>query len=606
MASRCPPPRLIRSLPAIAAAVLLVGAQPGTGWQAQAQDQPVGAPIKLTPRLPDAAPLEQTPPATIAPVASPAPPATPGIVVEGLADIDGEAVGLLGPSQGGLGATMWAGTQRALVERLLPRLPAFSPFRTAQDLTRRLLLTAATPPAGPARETSLLALRAQQLNAMGNIAAASALVDASPERRSNPDLSRIAFEHRLLAGDGAGACGLAGLVAETSVYWQKAQIFCHAVSGEGDFAALGIELLREQAVDDQPFFTMIAKLSGDDSFALGSGPATPLTFALLLATRTPIPIWFVETAEPSVLAAMAATPAVDLALRLQVGERAEQIGALSTVELTQLYNSVKVTAEHVAAATTTPVVHPAATPRAASYLAAREHTVPAARAEALRSAWDQARAQGGYPAMARMSVDLLAEIAPATSLAWFAADATRALLLTGGHDRALAWYRLAQSEAAFDADAAEAEILAWPLLRLAFGDDQEALLAWDSSRIDAWLAAIGPQDPAAANGRTALLLALLAAQDQPIGTARWGDLVATAESPAATLPETALWFALSDAAAAGRLGETVLLSLIALGGIDAPQGHGLILGLVVASLHRVGLTAEARALAVEAALMAGL
>jgi len=559
---------------------------------AQAQ-QPVGAPIKLTPRQPDAAPPEQPPP--VAPATVESPPAAPGILVEGLADIDGEAVGLLGPSQGGLGATMWAGTPRSLVENLLPRLPASSPFRSAQDLTRRLLLTAATPPAGPARNVSLLALRAQQLEAMGDIAAASALVDASPDRQSSADLARLGFERRLLAGDVAGACAVAGFVAETSVYWQQSQIFCQSISGDSDFASLGLDLLREQAVDDPPFFALVANLAGDDGFALGSGPATPLNFALLMATQTPVPAWFVETAGPAVLAAVATAPTVDLALRLQAGERAEQAGALSTAQLAQLYSSVNVSAEQVAA-----------TPLAAGFLAAREYTVPAARAEALRIAWQQARAQGYYPAMARLSVDLLAELAPTTSLAWLAADAIRVLLLTGGGDRALAWYRLARSEAAFDADAAQAEIAVWPLLRLAFGDDEQPMLAWDSSRIDAWLAVVGQQDPAAANGRAALLLALLAAQDQPLRPSRWGELVATAEGPRATLPEAALWFALSAAAAAGRRGETVLLSMIALAAVEAPQRQALILALVVTSLRQVGLAADARALAVEAAVMAGL
>ena len=124
---------------------------------------------------------------------------------------------------------MWVGTGRDLVERLLPRLPATSIFPTARKLTRRLLLTAATPPAGSAK-ASLIALRSERLMAMGDIAAAGALVDASPDRQSNADLTRINVERRLLEGDVAGACNLAGRVGETSVYWQRIRIFCHAIA----------------------------------------------------------------------------------------------------------------------------------------------------------------------------------------------------------------------------------------------------------------------------------------------------------------------------------------------------------------------------------------
>jgi hypothetical protein len=64
--------------------------------------------------------------------------------------------------------------------------------------------------------------------------------------------------------------------------------------------------------------------------------------------------------------------------------------------------------------------------------------------------------------------------------------------------------------------------------------------------------------------------------------------------------------ALGDAAAAGQSGATVLLAVAALGPA-APQGdHPLALGYAVSALNAVGLGGDARALAIEAALAAGL
>ena len=148
--------------------------------------------------------------------------------------------------------------------------------------------------------------------------------------------------------------------------------------------------------------------------------------------------------------------------------------------------------------------------------------------------------------------------------------------------------------------------MAWPLLRLAFGDREAGLLAWQESRIDAWLAARHQEFPQTADDDAALLLALLDAQAESIAPGRWADLMARSDARRGALTDPALWFALNDAGLFGHLGETVLLALIALGDASALHQQGLVLNRVILSLHQVGLAGEARALAVEAAILAGL
>jgi hypothetical protein len=71
-------------------------------------------------------------------------------------------------------------------------------------------------------------------------------------------------------------------------------------------------------------------------------------------------------------------------------------------------------------------------------------------------------------------------------------------------------------------------------------------------------------------------------------------------------PDTTKLIALRDASEAGRRGETLLLAFIALG----PQGtagvHPLTQEAILQALKRVGYDAEARALAIEMALRAGI
>ena len=61
-----------------------------------------------------------------------------------LSDINPESIGLFSATEGGLGAGMWKGTSRDLVERLLPdlNLPTFSP--TLNNLAQRLFLQSNT------------------------------------------------------------------------------------------------------------------------------------------------------------------------------------------------------------------------------------------------------------------------------------------------------------------------------------------------------------------------------------------------------------------------------------------------------------------------------
>jgi hypothetical protein len=72
------------------------------------------------------------------------------------------------------------------------------------------------------------------------------------------------------------------------------------------------------------------------------------------------------------------------------------------------------------------------------------------------------------------------------------------------------------------------------------------------------------------------------------------------------MPSPALLPSLADAAANERLGEGIALAALALGETRVADLPPPVLGPVVAGLARLGLMAEARALALEAAVASGL
>jgi hypothetical protein len=87
----------------------------------------------------------------------------------------------------------------------------------------------------------------------------------------------------------------------------------------------------------------------------------------------------------------------------------------------------------------------------------------------------------------------------------------------------------------------------------------------------------------------------------------WSDLVGAQPSDlAARQPDAAMIYALSEASQLGRLGETVLLALLALGEEGPGNAHPLVLHEVLSALTRVDLAYEARLLAIEAAVANGI
>ncbi|MEE9316842.1 MAG: hypothetical protein V3U48_00970, partial [Rhodospirillales bacterium] len=172
---------------------------------------------------------------------------------------------------------------------------------------------------------------------------------------------------------------------------------------------------------------------------------------------------------------------------------------------------------------------------------------------------------------------------------------------------------------------------------------------WSTAKISDWWDAV--KDGKDAPAKAALLYSLFDALGDPVPAQSWEDLVTGTGHRSVTFPNPALWFRLLDATEAAQAGgqgteektatlgdtvivsdvtsegagdgsgspgyqasnggrkrvaETVLLSLIAMGEAGPAGADPLLLRQVIISLRAAGFGKEARAMAVEAALAAGL
>lgn len=578
--------------------------------QARSGPIPLGPPVQLVP--PPVAPPTPPSDSTEAPV-RPQRERSTVIEIAKPTALDSDSIGVLDENRGGFPGDLWDGTSRLVLRKLLSELPAGTKSAAMRDLVRRALSTAAQAPArlpgsSEAEAPSLIGLRAQKLAAFGLASAAEELAKAVPGRLEDEALARVLVDGMWMIDDRDGACKLVrGQIARmTGLYWQQALIVCQALSGEHDRAALGLNLMREQSLDVDPALVELVGALAAPAGARAVNVPVPslLHFTLLRAADLPIPDNFATSGDLQVLHVYARAPGGRRDSRLAAAERAEMLGALSPAQLAEIYDSARFTAEQIAAAESTARRSPSPANRALLYRAVKASPDARVRVDMLRGYLAVARAQEVYPSAARLVAPLLRALPVQPEFAEFAGEAARALLLAGAEDEARSWYDLVNQAARGNPAMAAESASLWPLLRIAGGD------AWAPSepgRIERWLAAQRQRDPARAAARASLLAALFSAlredDTMALGPALVGAGAATEQG---RMPSTGLWLALKQAATQGRLGEAILIAATILG-VDGPAGaNALTVAAVVEALRAVGQEPDARAVALEAALAAGL
>ncbi|HJT08836.1 MAG TPA: hypothetical protein VJ747_18035, partial [Stellaceae bacterium] len=479
-----------------------------------------------------------------------------------------------------------------LVAAALPRLqPTGSP--ALQDLSRRLLLSNAIAPQGtdPADGPSLGALRVSRLMALGDADDARALINALPSSMGGEELDRDRVELGFAKDDSESACRdvQSGIARHQGVWWERALIACQALAGDKAKAALGLSLLREQQVPpDAAFDMLVGVLSGHPAKLDKLPDAHPMLIKLLVAAKLPLPGDAVASADALSLSEWALNEAAPPLQRLAAAERATALGALKPEALAALYGKIEVKPEELGAAIKH--VKPPASPRDRALLYQVAHSDPAAsvRMTALTALLADARKRGEFITMARVVAPILGEVTPSDALASFAPEAVRVLYAAGRAEAAQAW--LAHVDGA-----------AMPglrvLTRLAAG---AGVPGGDDAALQDAVAQVSKQN--AAQG--ALLLSVLPELGITVTPGEWAPLIGAPHG--AAMPDFAVWMRQQDAAQGKRVGETVLMTLLIARAGDHLSSEPIVLSRVVGGLKAVGLDSEARALALEAALNAGI
>ena len=528
---------------------------------------------------------------------------------------DPEGIGVLGQSEGSLGGDLWRGTDRRVLEALLPRLPVNSVSPTLFDLARRLLLTEATLPpslvAGQAvAPLNLLEVRLERLAALGDLAGLNRLLDRLPTDQQPVLRQRLALENLLAEGDEAAACAESRAGDPSGgrdAFWTKALLFCQIRDGDRAGAELSLAILRDSATATDLFFLRLSEaalglqpLTPADVAAIDPERIRPLEFALIANLGLPLPPSLVREGLPHTRLQLVHDESALLADRTAAAEWAVASRRLQPETLAALYDAFPFSADQVDDALAAGFALNGVEARALYFQSLAQAGPAEVKTQAAELALDRAQADGVYEAAARLMLPALSASPTDAGFAWFADTAGRALYVLGRYEEATAWLLLARQEAAVSAQAAVAAHRLWPYSRLA----GVAIVASEAG-LEGWRYA--QPDPNGA--RVAQQLRLLRVLFQGLGendAMPWIDLALGEEPAQRALPDASLLYALEDSSFNGRLGETILLALLLMGETPPADAHPLALNAVLTALMRVGLPLEARALAIEAALGNGI
>ncbi|TDQ84535.1 hypothetical protein A8950_1092 [Dongia mobilis] len=503
--------------------------------------------------------------------------------------------GAAAPIPGDLGSDLWMGSEVSRLMTLMPRLPSPVTIPGLRDLQVRLLASNAPSAAASTGIDPLQPIRADKLYQMGFGDLAMAIVQGNVAAAAAASDPLEVVARAVTERNDAAACQqvdavLAGGQALDG-FFQRAVIYCQIVRDQGDAASLGLGLLRETGGGDAVTrdFIALAALANGETKRQPKLAAEPdaLNQGLMRRVGMAVPGEGVQAGGRLGPLAIARDPARPLPERVAAAEQAHRNGLLPAAELAELY--LQMPAGNADPATAIAISDSVET-RAQLYQQARRSMQPAATAKAIQAALRQARQRGDYLNQAELYAALADAISPNRDLASFAPEAARLMFLSGKPDKGGYWLNTVAANPNAFARPGEREGL--ELLGRIAG------LAGSSAAdpIAAWRQASGTAD-----GRVDLIYALLSGTGQPVTGEVAGGFAA---SPVVQVGSASTEIA--AAAAGNRKGEAIILALTALKGDQVLTADPAVVDTSLRSLSAIGQAAEARRIAREIAVLAGL
>jgi len=517
--------------------------------------------------------------------------------------LDGQGAPAAGPDVMPLNSGIWADTPRARIERNLPALPVATGSPVLNDLLRQVLLASPSAAETANGASSLLPQRLERLMAAGRPEWAARLA-ANSSVAPTPDILAWRARAELAAMDDAAACAtLTRLPVDgdpasdpVAAFAIKLNVYCQISKGNKEAAIMTADLAREEGVVDPLFYSLAAQAS--DGITLKSeNPASldALYAAFYRKAGRAFPTNVIEIAEPALFASLSKDDNLPVEQRIAVGEYAARLGALSGNELAALYQLANFTEADFDGLKTASFPTHAAMRRALLYHAVKRETVPSQRIYLFKLAFATGQSAGLSTPLSQVLQPALAGMPLTADYKPLAPTAIRTFLLLGDRMNAARWYGLTGTQSAiFGRDARELSAL----MRISDASQMSGEMDRVSADIVSDLSS-GIATSAEFARLETILLAGLGMHMEPTILAAVPEANEIARN---AVPANPLLAELHAAAARRAVGETLMLSLVALGEGGAGSTSLRAIGEVVVALRAIGFENDARRLATEAML----
>jgi hypothetical protein len=316
-----------------------------------------------------------------------------------------------------------------------------------------------------------------------------------------------------------------------------------------------------------------------------------------------IPNDAISTRNPAVLRTIGISPNARLETRLAAAEMAVEFGALSTKRLAEVYMAEKFDPAELNNALSLATDDRSPRGRALLFQAAQIESIDMAKAAIFSKAFEIATEENGYIRTIELYRPLLAELASAPEINWFAGEAARALYAVDRPLPARSWLEILQLSAAQNE---EYKTISDGLWYLRYLTDSTVAEGEFTAGLNRWLTYHKLKSGARAQSRMAAGLRLLEALGHKVPDDAWWRVLEAPRAPVETGREAVLRTAMSRAADAGRVGEAVLLLLCSFDKAGPSIDDIDTMSTAVRVLRQLRLETEAKKLVLEIAATEGL
>lgn len=460
------------------------------------------------------------------------------LVIQTLDALSNSSIGTLGKEQGGFGSRLWEGSDPSLIESLISQLPTEINSLAARDLLRRLLLTSAQLPDKNKASENILDLRFSILMKAGFAEDVIDLANRLPREGLNESRKISIANASLALADFEKLCAL---VTEENGKGSENPFWTKAEA---------FCLVRKQQFDKAELAVALLEEQGEED---------PLFFTLFSALA--------GGEKPERIENKGLTP-LHLAMMKEAG--------IDSVSDKAQYQSAFETANAAAS--------------------------PDLAAAELAKIWKLASEQGDMVKIATQSHEILNLVPPKNYDPAFNLNAVKTLLLLQQDAAAKEWERIIRRAASqgTNTERLQARKVVQRLDAYILLSGIDGIARWNNNSFAYWMRAID-EDPKAGQKST-FLLSMLQVLGYAVTEQDWEALLMRPVPLSSGQSNHALEVNLIAAAQKKRLGETILLSLLALGEAGPEKVSTTSLVAVTTALRAMGLEREARQLALEAAI----